>query len=194
LGHAAANGVLSDPTRSPTTSAILEHADAIITAGLWLSGVAFLVVAATLWNLWRRASLPEVAYGGVSLTPRRVRWLWTGALLGATLLGSANEPIVRSSVDTNDPDAEAVASLNDQTRRKTTTMPLPFYRYEKEEISRGGITLNTHELRGFVLPSELLWVLLAYVFLVIRFNPDSWWTRRFLHGRKRRWAREEQAG
>jgi len=165
---------------------MIEHADTIIAAGMWLSGIAYLVVAGTLWNLWRRSSLPEVAYGGVSLTPRRVRWLWTGALVGATLLGSANDPMVRSSVDLSDPEAEAAASPTAQTRRQSTSVPLPFYRYEKEEVSRGGMTLTTHELRGFVLPGELLWTLLAYLFLVVRFNPDGRWTRRLLHGRKGR--------
>jgi len=173
---------------------MLEHASGIITAGLWLSGVAYLLVAGALWNLWRRASLPDVAYGGVSLTSRRVRWLWTVALLGATLLGSSNDPIVRSSVDMNDPDAEAVAAVTDDVRQVTTNVPLPFYRYEKQETSRGGVVLTTHELRGFVLPSELLWTLLAYLFLVIRFNPDGRWTRRILHGRKAARDADTEAG
>lgn len=172
---------------------MLEHAGSIISAGPWLSGVAYLVVASTLWNLWRREALPDVAYGGVSLTPRRVRWLWTAAILGATVLGSANDPVVRTSVDMNDPDAQGSVSPTADRREGSITVPLPFYRYEKVETSRGGVVMTTHELRGFVVPFELIWTLLAYLFLVVRFNPDSWWTRRFLHGRKRRWSSDDQA-
>jgi len=163
---------------------MLEHANTIIAAGLWLSVVAFLVVAGTLWNLWRRDALPEVAYGGVSLTPRRVRWLWTAALLGSTVLGAANDPIVRSTSDMTDPDAEAAAAPTDQRRTVGRTVPLPFYRYEREDVTLGGVPVSSHELRGFVLPTHLLWTLLAYVFLVVRFNPDGRWTRRILHGRR----------
>jgi len=163
---------------------MLEHAGTLITVGLWLSVVALLVVAITVWNVWRRESLPEVAYGGVSLTPRRVRWLWTAALLGATLIGSARDPMIFTSIDMNDPDAEAAAQVDADTRSTSRSVPLPFYRYEREDVTRGGLPISSHEMRGFVLPTPLLWTLLAYVFLVIRFNPDGRWTRRILHGRK----------
>ena len=165
---------------------MLEHVGTIITVGLWLSVIALLVVAITVWNVWRRESFPEVAYGGVSLTPRRVRWLWTLALVGATVIGSARDPIIMNSVDMNDPDAEATAQARGDDGIRTTSMqvPLPFYRYEREDVTRAGLPVSSHELRGFVLPTPLLWTLLAYVFLVVRFNPDGRWTRRILHGRK----------
>lgn len=169
---------------------MIEHADAIITAGLWLSVVALLVVTATVVNVWRRRTMPEVAYGGVALTQRRVRILWTAALVGATVIGSANDPMVVSSTDMRDPDAQAAAAPTAPSRSTSVSVPLPFYRYERNETSVGGVMLTSHELRGFVLPTPLLWTLLAYVFLVIRFNPDSAWTRRFLHGRKREQERD----
>lgn len=164
---------------------MLEHADAIIAAGLWLSVVAYLVVVATVWNVWRRDAMPEVAYGGVAITQRRVRILWTAALVGATVVGSANDPVVVSSTDMQDPDAQAAAAHTGSSRSTSVSVPLPFYRYEKNETSVEGVVLTSHELRGFVLPTPLLWTLLAYLFLVIRFNPDSRWTRRFLHGTRR---------
>jgi len=172
---------------------MLEHADAFITAGLWLSAVALLAVGVTLWHLWRRASVPEVAYGGVTLAPRRLRWLWTAWLVGATLLGSANDPLIMSTLDTDDPEAQAAASPADEIRRTSTSLPLPFYRYERENVTVGGVPVSSQELRGFVVPTPLLWAFLAYFFLVVRFNPDSRWTRRILHGRKHGRQREGEA-
>lgn len=165
---------------------MLEHADTIITVGLWLSVASLLLVAVIIWNVWRRPALPEAAYGGVALTTRRVRWLWTLALLGATALGSANDPVVRKAEDGHDPDVAAAAAPTAQRRTVSRSVPMPFYRYEREDVFLDGEPVAYHELRGFVLPGPLLWALLAYLFLVVRFNPDSRWTRRILHGRGKR--------
>ncbi|HSG09608.1 MAG TPA: hypothetical protein VLA36_14700 [Longimicrobiales bacterium] len=164
---------------------MIENAAVVITAGLWLSVVVLFVVAGILWNLWHRESLPEVAYGGVALAQRRVRWLWTAALLGATAMGSARDPMVTNTTTMEDPDARAAASPSDAMRTTSRNVPLPFYRYEREDVSLGGVAVASREMTGFVLPTPLLWALLAYLFLVVRFNPDSRWTRRILHGRKR---------
>lgn len=164
---------------------MIENAATIITVGLWLSVTVLFVVAGVLWNLWRRETLPEVGYGGVALTPHRVRWLWTAALLGATAVGSARNPMVSNTTTTEDPEARAAAAPGDATRTTSRSVPLPFYRYEREDVSLGGVPVSSREMRGFVLPTPLLWALLAYLFLVVRFNPDGRWTRRILHGRRR---------
>ena len=44
---------------------------------------------------------------------------------------------------------------------------------------------------GFLIPWSLLSALVAYLVLVVRWNPDSKMARRILRGRK--WRREEEA-
>lgn len=164
--------------------AMLEHANTFITAGIWLSVGAFAVLAGVLWHVWRRDVIPEVAYGGVALAPRRLRWLWTVALLGSIALGAAADPFLVTSTDMNAPAEHEAAPRPEVTRTIDRTIPLPFYRYERKEVTVDGVPQSSHELRGLVLPTPFLLTLLAYFFLVVRFKPDGRWTRRILYGRK----------
>jgi hypothetical protein len=65
-------------------------------------------------------------------------------------------------------------------------LPLPFYRYERVRQYRGEHLVEEEVLEGALIPWALISALLAYLVLVIRWNPESRWALRALHGRRRR--------
>jgi hypothetical protein len=154
-----------------------------ILAGKTFSAVALLVVLIVLLNIWRRSSFPGVSYGSISLSHGRLRWLWTSIIIGAVALGSAEDPIARLESTREDDERLAAA----ESRRQTSlTVPLPFYRYERQRIYADDEIAVDNTLEGFLIPWALLSALLAYLVLVVRWNPENRLALRILQGRRRR--------
>jgi hypothetical protein len=64
------------------------------------------------------------------------------------------------------------------------TLPLPFYRYERERTYGDGELASEEILEGFLIPWPLLSGLIAYLLLVLRWNPENRWALRILRGRR----------
>lgn len=158
-----------------------ELVQVLLEVGKILSAVSVVVMGATLYSLWRRESVPGFSYGGVALSSRRIRWVWTGVLIGATALGAAEDPIARVTRTAGGPD---VTDTPGEGRQSTLTVPLPFYRYERDRTYRNGQLTEEFVLEGFVIPWPFLTALLAYFFLVARWNPENRWALRLLRGRR----------
>ncbi|NNM03667.1 MAG: hypothetical protein HKO65_01085, partial [Gemmatimonadetes bacterium] len=148
--------------------------------------LAILLVLWAMWNVWRRKSLPEVAYGTISLSQRRLRWIWFLVLAGGFGFGVNEDPVVVSTLEMEDPEALDAAG---STRVVSVGLPLPFYRFERQRVYGGEELLQEETLEGFVIPGPLISALVAYLILVIRWNSSSRLARRILQGRK--WRREE---
>jgi hypothetical protein len=167
---------------------VLENVAFLLTLGKVLSILASLFVAGTLISIWRRESFPPVAYGGVSLSNRRIRWVWFLVLSGGFILGVNEDPILT----TTDSSGSSESSEGDPLiRGVSVTVPLPFYRFERERSYRDGVLLEESELEGFLIPWQLLSALFAYFVLVLRWNPENRWALRILQGR--RWKRPDPA-
>jgi hypothetical protein len=150
-----------------------------------LSGVVLLLVLAALVNTWRRASFPGVAYGGVSLSNRRLRWVWFIVLIGALGLG-VGEDLIVTQTDAR----EDLPTLEGSPRLRTVsvTLPLPFYRYERERTYGDGVLIEEQVVEGLLIPWPLLYALFAFWILVVRWNPENRWAIRILQGRKGRFV------
>lgn len=163
----------------------------VLLAGKVLSGITILIFLGTLVNLWRRESLPELSYGTVTLSHKRLRWLWVLFLAGAFAAGADGDPIVWDSSSFEEPiaDAEEEGGSGERLVQSEILLPLPFYRYERQSTRVDGRLVKDFVLEGVVFPWELLSALAMYYLLVLRWNPENRWTRRILHGSKRRWRR-----
>jgi hypothetical protein len=146
-----------------------------------LSGAGLLAVFALFANLWRRSEVPAFSYGTVTLSQRRLKWVWFIFVLGALGIGSNRDPVVWTTDDVADP---VLAASSDSRTTRSLTLPLPFYRYESERRLVNGAVAEEHVLEGVVLPWPFLWALLSYYVLVVRWNPNSRWARRILEGRR----------
>ena len=158
----------------------------LLTVGKVLSVLAALLVVAAIWSAWRRAVFPDLSYGGISLSRKRLRWVWILILTGAFGFGINEDPVAISTQSWIDAEAAEAAEAS---RTVTTTLPAPFYRYERERIYGDGELVSDILLEGFVLPWPLISALVAYFFLVLRWKPENRWARRILQGR--RWRQEE---
>lgn len=147
-----------------------------------LSGVALLALVAAFVNLWRRPGVPPFSYGGVVLSQRRLRGLWFAFLFGALVVASNNDPVLRRTWDRVEPEP-ASAEARGRTKETAMNVPLPFYHYSHTTRSVDGTLTEEHTTEGVALPWALLWALLAYYALVLRWNPDSRWAKRILAGR-----------
>lgn len=147
-----------------------------------LSGAVLFALLAALVSLWRRPSVPPFSYGGVTLSRRRLKGLWVAFLFGALVVSSNNDPVLRRTQNREGPQ---LASADAHARFIETTMnvPLPFYHYERAARSARGTMIEEHIVESVALPWALLWALLAYYVLVVRWNPDSRWAKRILQGR-----------
>lgn len=166
---------------------ILEELGWLFPVGLVLSALCLLAFLWVLWQLWRNRDFPEVSYGGVSIPYRRVRWLWFVVMTGALGLGVMQDPFLTSTTtaeETEEVEGTATVASN-------VLIPLPFYRYEREKLSKGGVLVFEQRTTSLLIPWPLLVAFLAYFLLVRRWNPDSRWVRRFLLGRK---GQKEEAG
>lgn len=165
----------------------LPDVSGFILAGKILSAIALLVVLAVLWNIWRRGSFPGVSYGSINLSHGRLRWLWTSIIIGAVALGSAEDPIARFENTSEDEELLAAA---DSRRQTSLAIPLPFYRYERQRIYADDELAVDNTFEGFLIPWALLSALLAYLVLVVRWNPENRLALRILQGRGRRRNRQ----
>jgi hypothetical protein len=147
-----------------------------------LSAASLLALLLALVNLRRRATVPGVSYGSLALTPGRLKALWLAFLVGSAIEGSGNDPLF---VRTDDTEGAAVEASAGPLRRTSLSMPLPFYRYERERLERDGVLVEEHVLEGVVLPWSFITALLGYYLLVVRWNPESRWARRILEGKKK---------
>ena len=148
-----------------------------------LSGIALFVLLAVFVDLWRRPSVPPFSYGGVTLSQGRLKGLWFAFLVGALVVASNNDPIVRRTSDREGPETTS-AEVKATPMETDLTVPLPFYHYERTARSVDGTVVEEHVAEGAALPWSFLWGLLAYYVLVVRWNPDSRWTKRILEGRR----------
>lgn len=154
----------------------------VMTLGKVLSGLASLLALGAVISVWRRASFPSVAYGGVSLSNRRIRWVWFLVILGGFTLGVGEDPVVTR---THSPDNPNSPSPEQMTRAVTVSIPLPFYWYERVRYYEAGALVGESVAEGFLIPWQLLSALFAYLVLVLLWNPDSPWALRILRGRRR---------
>lgn len=159
-----------------------SHVQTILTIGIILSVVALLLVLVAVIDVWRRGAFPEISYGGITLSQGRLRWVWFLVLIGALIISTAEDPVVVQTMDQDHPELLEGAS----TRQVTVTMPLPFYRYERDRIYADDVLASEHVVRGFQIPGSLLSALLAYLLLVVRWDPENRWALRILHGRRHR--------
>ena len=158
---------------------------AVFLLGKVLSVLAILLTGAAIWNAWRRPSFPEVSYGGVRLSNKRLRWVWILVLLGAFGFGVNEEPIVKSTHSLDDPEAAEASTVETNVG---LTLPLPFYRYERETVYGDDVLISEYTMEGVTIPWSLISALIAYWVLVLRWNAASRWARRILQGR--RWRAE----
>lgn len=159
-----------------------DSIQAVLVVAKALSALSLLALAAALLSLWRRSTVPAFSYGTVTLSQRRLKAVWLAFLLGALAVGAGNDPVVRSTEDTQGP--AAAPPDGGSTTIHALKIPLPFYRYERTSRSVNGTMVEEHSVEGLVLPWSFVWALLAYYVLVVRWNPDSRWARRILEGRK----------
>jgi hypothetical protein len=96
-------------------------------------------------------------------------------------VGSNNDPVATSTHDMENPE---LVEASDSRTSRSLSLPLPFYRLERERRIVNGEVAEEHVSEGVVLPWPFLWALLAYYVLVIRWNPNSRWARRILEGRR----------
>lgn len=157
----------------------------LFVAGKILSAIMILLLLLAILDIWRRRAFPDVSYGGKSLSQKRIRVVWFLVLIGAFGVGIDEDPIALSGRSMEDPEAAAAA-----TSFKTVgvNLPLPFYRYDRQRVYGDGVLVEEEISEGFLIPWSLLWGLVAYVVLVVRWDPESKRARRILHGRK--WRRE----
>lgn len=161
----------------------VTNVSAWLLAGKILSGVALAVVLAVVVNIWRRPSFPAVGYGSIELSHSRMRWLWFGFIVGAVALGSTSNPVALLTSTSEDEELLAAATSRRQT---SLDMPLPFYRYQRERVYADDELAVDNVTESILLPWSLLSALLAYVVLVVRWNPQNRLALRILQGRKRR--------
>jgi len=128
-----------------------------------------------------------VSYGGITLGQTRLRWVWFLLLIGALGIGVAEDPILNES-GTGEADP-ALLEGDPPTRTVYVTVPLPFYRYDRQRTYVEGRLAAESITRGVLIPWTLLSALLAYLVLVVRWNRENRWAKRILHGR--RWPKKE---
>lgn len=160
---------------------------ALLLVGKVLSAVALVVVLTVIVNIWRRSSFPAVSYGSIVLSHSRMRWLWLSVIVGAAALGAAEEPIARSMKTSEDAELLEAAEVR---RQASFSAPFPFYRYERQRVYADGELAVENVTEGFLIPWPLLSAFLAYLALVMRWNPENRLAIRILKGPKRRRDRD----
>ena len=158
----------------------------IFLVGKGLSVVTVALVLAAFVDIWRRKAFPKVAYGGITLTVQRMKWIWFLLLLGAFGFGVNEDPITTRSFSSGDLESAQAAG---PVRTISVDLPMPFYQYHRARHSVGGEVLAEEGWEEFGVPWPLLTALFAYWVLVLHWNPGNRFARRILQGR--RWQKEE---
>lgn len=168
-----------------------ENIGTILLAAKVLSGVSLIVFLGFILNIWLRASIPEVSYGSITLSPGRMRWLWTTFLLGSTLAAAATaDAVVVGTRTFEDPDLEASLPAGTARVQNSIDAPTPFYRFSRHWTSVDGQLLEEEVREEVVIPWAMLSAFLAYVILVMRWNPENRWALRILRGK--RWVKKNR--
>lgn len=81
-------------------------------------------------------------------------------------------------------DPDAAATVEGTDRSTALDLPVLFYRYQREAVSRSGTLLSETVLEGVMIPWQLMSALLAYVILVVRWDLTNRWAQHVLHGRR----------
>lgn len=157
-----------------------SNMETALTIAMVLSLVVLLLVVVAIINVWRRETFPEISYGGITLTQRRLRWLWFVVIVASLGLVAAEDPVVYTAVDRDDPELREDAA---SVRTVKMAVPLPFYRYDRERVYADGELARELVGRSILIPRALLTTLLAYLLLVVRWNPENRWALRILHGK-----------
>jgi hypothetical protein len=158
----------------------------LLTLGKVLSALTLAVWLMSIWSVWRRKVFPEVSYGGLTLSSKRLRWIWFLVLVGAFGFGVAEDPVAVSTRSEEDAEATAAAT---SFRTVSVNLPFPFYRFDRQRTYGDGELVSEEIQEGFVIPGPLLSALMAYLILVVRWDSSSRFARRILQGRK--WKDEE---
>lgn len=158
----------------------------LLLVGKVLSGVMLLIFLGVLVNLWRHPSLPDLSYGGITLAWKRMRWLWFLFLTGALATGVSGDPVVSNVSTFTDAVESATDGQEQRAVQSSLSLPLPFYRYERERRSVDGRLVEETVVEAMVIPWELLSALVVYYFLVLKWDPENRWARRILEGKRKR--------
>ena len=162
----------------------VENVGTLLLAGKILSGLAVAGVIAVIVNCWRRDAFPGITYGPIELTHGRLRWLWILFILGGFALGSAEDPVVQASTTMQD---EELLESAVNRRQTSLDLPLPFYRFERRRVYVNDELAEESTTEYVLIPWALLGAFVAYIALVVRWNPENRLALRILRGRRRRW-------
>ncbi len=163
-----------------------EHIGTVLLVAKVLSALMLVVLVVAVIDVRRRTNMPLISYGGLELSASRMRWLWFGLLVGSLGVAAAGDPVAMRSHSFEDPVTEDGQPRTGALVTRQVQVPLPFYRYERVRQYRDGHLVEEEVVEGALIPWALMSALFAYLVLVVRWNPESRWTLRVLHGRKRR--------
>ena len=163
-----------------------DHIDTVLLVAKALSALALVVLVVAVIDVRRRRNMPVISYGGLELSASRMRWVWFGLLVGSLGVAAAGDLLAMRSHSFEDPVTEDGQPRTGSLVTRQVQLPLPFYRYERVRQYRGGHLVEEEVVEGALIPWALISALFAYLVLVVRWNPESRWALRALHGRKRR--------
>ena len=161
-----------------------EHIDVVLVVAKVLSALALAVLVVALIDVRRRGEMPTISYGGLELSASRMRWVWFGILVGSLGVAAGGDLIAMRSSSFEDPVTDDGLPRVGTIVIRRVQLPMPFYRYERVRQYRDGHLVEEEEVEGALFPWALLSALFAYLVLVIRWNPESRWALRVLHGRR----------
>jgi hypothetical protein len=162
-----------------------EHIGTVLVVAKALSALALVVLVVALIDVRRRRDMPVISYGGLELSASRMRWLWFGLLVGSLGVAAAGDLLAMRSHSFEDPLTEDGHPRTGAVVIRKVQLPLPFYRYERVRQYRDGHLVEEEVVEGALVPWALISALFAYLVLVVRWNPDSRWASRALHGWRR---------
>ena len=163
-----------------------EHIGTVLLVAKALSALMLIVLVIALIDVRRRRTMPVISYGGLELSASRMRWIWFGLLVGSLGVAAAGDPLAMRSHSYEDPVTDDGQARTGPLVTRQVQLPLPFYRYERVRQYRGEHLVEEEVVEGALIPWALISALFAYLVLVVRWNPESRWALRALHGRRRR--------
>jgi hypothetical protein len=162
-----------------------EHIGTVLLVAKVLSALMLVVLVIALIDVWRRRAMPVISYGGLELSASRMRWIWFGLLVGSLGVAAAGDLLAIRSHSFEDPVTEDGQPRAGALVIRQVQLPLPFYRYERVRQYKGQHLVEEEIVEGALIPWALISALFAYLVLVVRWNPESRWALRALHGRRR---------
>jgi hypothetical protein len=166
-----------------------EHIGSFVAVAQVLSGLTLMLLVWFVVDLWRRSELPAIAYGGITLNRRRTRYLWLAFLVGGLMVSAAEDPIATRGRTLEDWELEDGSRREGMQVGSSLFVPLPFYHFDRRRTHVEGHLVEEEVSEAVVIPWSFLGALVAYVVLVLRWNPESRWALRILKGRK--WKKHE---